>query len=105
MRVCAYLASAGEIGAVAQANARLIDATVEETDAAATAVRDVLRGASTFEIGCSWPESVDVSLRQVKVPYSDDAAFAAIGTSQTARAKDMKKRRLVQQRETNLRPD
>jgi ATP-dependent exoDNAse (exonuclease V) beta subunit len=36
-------ASANEIGAVAQANARLIDATPEETDAAVTTVRNVLK--------------------------------------------------------------
>jgi ATP-dependent exoDNAse (exonuclease V) beta subunit len=36
-------ASADEIGAVAQANARLVDATAEETEAAVTTVRDVLK--------------------------------------------------------------
>jgi ATP-dependent exoDNAse (exonuclease V) beta subunit len=36
-------ASADEIGAVAQANARLIDATAEEVDAAATTVRTALQ--------------------------------------------------------------
>jgi ATP-dependent exoDNAse (exonuclease V) beta subunit len=36
-------ASADEIGAVAQVNARLIDATPEETDATVTTVRDVLK--------------------------------------------------------------
>jgi ATP-dependent exoDNAse (exonuclease V) beta subunit len=36
-------ASADEIGAVAQANARLIDATPEETDAAVSTVRDALQ--------------------------------------------------------------
>jgi ATP-dependent exoDNAse (exonuclease V) beta subunit len=36
-------ASTDEIGAVTQANARLIDATAEETEAAVTAVRNVLK--------------------------------------------------------------
>src|SRR5262249_45388918 len=37
-----FNASADEIGAIAQANARLMDATPEETDAAVTAVRHAL---------------------------------------------------------------
>ena len=36
-------ATADEISAIAQANARLINATPEETDAAVTAARDALR--------------------------------------------------------------